>query len=463
VSVKVRASDDSLNIGAVASVAVTVGTQQCPCSAFAASTVPTNADSQDAGPNELGAKFRVPTASSVTGVKFYKSAANTGTHVGKLWTANGQLLASGTFTGETATGWQTLQFANPVPIAPNTTYVVSYYTPTGHYSYDSAYFATNGAGQSAVQLLKSGVDGANGVYRYGTNGGFPNLSWNDTNYWVDVIVTTAGATTTPPAVTASTPAGSATGVGLNTAVTATFSHDLDPTSLQFTLTGPGGATVPAAVSYNNATRVATLQPNNALAPSTTYQASVKASDGWGNAMASPTVWSFTTGASSAVNCPCSIWNASAVPANASASEANSLELGMRFTSAIDGKVTGVRFYKSADNTGPHTGSLWSNTGQQLATGTFTGETESGWQTLTFDTPVSITANTPYVVSYHTTVGHYAYNAGFFTDPLVSYPLTAVADTATGHNGLFLLSNNVGFPTSTYNSNNYWVDVIFTTP
>ncbi|WP_433613951.1 DUF4082 domain-containing protein [Dactylosporangium sp. CA-139114] len=462
-SIKVRASDDSLNIGAVATQSVTVGSQQCPCTAFTASTVPTNADSQDGSPNELGVKFRVPTASSVKGVKFYKAANNTGTHVGKLWNSSGQLLASGTFTGESASGWQTLQFANPVPIAANTTYIASYYTPTGHYSYDSAYFATKGAGPTAVQLLKSGVDGSNGVYKYGTGGGFPNLSWNDTNYWVDVIVDSAGASQNPPTVTAHTPATSGTDVGLNTAVTATFSQDIDPTSLQFTLSAPGGATVPAAVSYNNTTRVATLQPNSVLAPSTAYQASVKASDAWGTAMASPTVWSFTTGSSSAIACPCSIWSNSAVPANPSASEANSLELGMRFTSAVDGKVTGVRFYKSVDNTGTHTGTLWSNTGQQLATGTFTGETASGWQTLTFATPVSITANTPYVVSYHTTVGHYAYNAGFFTDPLVSYPLTAVADTATGHNGLFLLSNSVAFPTSTWNSNNYWVDVIFTTP
>ena len=75
---------------------------------------------------------------------------------------------------------------------------------------------------------------------------------------------------------------------------------------------------------------------------------------------------------------------------------------MRFQSDVDAIVTGVRFYKSAANTGTHTGSLWTSNGVLLATVTFTGETASGWQTATFSTPVQIKANTPYVVSYYAT-------------------------------------------------------------
>ena len=37
----------------------------------------------------------------------------------------------------------------------------------------------------------------------------------------------------------------------------------------------------------------------------------------------------------------------------------------------------MRFYKDADNTGAHTGSLWSSTGTLLASGTFSGETRVG--------------------------------------------------------------------------------------
>ena len=81
----------------------------------------------------------------------------------------------------------------------------------------------------------------------------------------------------------------------------------------------------------------------------------------------------------------------------------SIELGVKFTASTDGFITGIEFYKSTDNTGMHTGSLWSSTGQLLATGTFTSETASGWQTLVFDTPVAVSAGVTYVASYHTNV------------------------------------------------------------
>ena len=50
-------------------------------------------------PVELGVKFTSDVAGTITGIRFYKSAANTGTHIGSLWTADGTRLASATFTG----------------------------------------------------------------------------------------------------------------------------------------------------------------------------------------------------------------------------------------------------------------------------------------------------------------------------------------------------------------------------
>jgi aromatic ring-opening dioxygenase catalytic subunit (LigB family) len=66
------------------------------------------------------------------------------------------------------------------------------------------------------------------------------------------------------------------------------------------------------------------------------------------------------------------------------------ELGLKFRSSVDGYVTGVRFYKGATNTGTHIGNLWSNGGTQLATATFTGESASGWQEVSFGSPVAMT-------------------------------------------------------------------------
>ena len=56
--------------------------------------------------SRLGVKFRSDSTGTVIGLRFYKGTANTGTHVGQLWAADGTLLATATFTGETDSGWQ---------------------------------------------------------------------------------------------------------------------------------------------------------------------------------------------------------------------------------------------------------------------------------------------------------------------------------------------------------------------
>src|SRR5450755_2586625 len=74
---------------------------QCsPCSIWTPSSTPTLADSGDRSSVELGVKFRADSDGYVTGVRFYKSTANGGTHIGNLWSSAGLLLASAQFTGE---------------------------------------------------------------------------------------------------------------------------------------------------------------------------------------------------------------------------------------------------------------------------------------------------------------------------------------------------------------------------
>ncbi|MBX5015725.1 DUF4082 domain-containing protein [Rhizobium lentis] len=150
---------------------------------------------------------------------------------------------------------------------------------------------------------------------------------------------------------------------------------------------------------------------------------------------------------------------SATPAIINTNDASSVELGVKFTTSVAGTVTGIRFYKGDLNTGTHTGSLWSSTGTRLATLTFANETASGWQTAFFTSPVSVTAGQTYTASYHTNTGHYSSTAGYFTSNVTSGPLTAPASG----NGVYRYGNNSQFPTSTFQSTNYWVDVMFTTP
>ncbi|MGH8589097.1 MAG: choice-of-anchor P family protein [Gammaproteobacteria bacterium] len=149
-----------------------------------------------------------------------------------------------------------------------------------------------------------------------------------------------------------------------------------------------------------------------------------------------------------------------IPAVIDHNDAQAVELGVRFRSDVPGTITGVRFYKSQQNTGPHVGHLWTTTGQQLAEVTFTDETASGWQEASFTPPVSIDANTTYVASYHTTKGHYSANNFQFKDSGVDCaPLHAVKDGVDGANGVFQYGAP-GFPTETFQSTNYWVDVVF---
>ena len=87
-----------------------------------------------------GFKFKADKFGTITGLRFYKAATNTGTHTGTLWSATGQQLAQATFSGESASGWQTVTFSSPVEVQPDTTYVASYHAPNGHFSASLDYF-----------------------------------------------------------------------------------------------------------------------------------------------------------------------------------------------------------------------------------------------------------------------------------------------------------------------------------
>src|SRR5438270_559678 len=130
---------------------------------------------------EMGVKFRSDLAGVITAIRFYIGSLNTGTHVAHLCDSSGGLLATATFVSETATGWQQVNFSTPVQIAPNTTYVASYFAPHGGYSYSSAYFATSGVVNEPLDALSDPAAGGNGVYVYSSNGGFPSKSFNATN------------------------------------------------------------------------------------------------------------------------------------------------------------------------------------------------------------------------------------------------------------------------------------------
>ena len=159
--------------------------------------VPAAIDNGASGPVELGVSFKSDTSGSITGIRFYKSAANTGTHVGHLWSHSGALLASVTFTGESASGWQQANFSSPVTIAANTVYVASYGTTVGHFSANWNYFASAGFNNPPLHALQT-PDGV-----YGGLSSYPTNVHQSANYWVDVVfknkTAVAPSITTQPA------------------------------------------------------------------------------------------------------------------------------------------------------------------------------------------------------------------------------------------------------------------------
>ncbi len=147
-----------------------------------------------------------------------------------------------------------------------------------------------------------------------------------------------------------------------------------------------------------------------------------------------------------------------------------IEVGMRWHASVSGYIKGVRFYKTTGNSGTHIGELYTTTGGRLASATFTGESATGWQTVSFPGSIAVAAGTNYVIAYFSSAGYYVEDNNYFTKALVSGNLTAIADGTAGKsgtdpgtgNGMSLYTANPAFPNQLYKSANYYVDVIFST-
>lgn len=421
----------------------TVAADVCPCSLFG-SAVPATPSAADTAPVELGTRFVPAADGQVTAIRFYKGPQNTGTHVGTLWTSTGTELARVTFSDETASGWQTAVLDEPVAVSAGSAYVVSYLAPEGGYSASSEFF---GEDWTAGPLTAPGE--ANGVFRYG--GGFPTGTWRSTNYFVDVQFQVSADA---PSVTTRSPTPGATGVTSGEAVVAGFSAPLSPATVAASLT-VDGRPVEGTTTYDPVGLQVTFRPSDPLPAGSEVSVTVSGSSYAGVPITGGS-WSFTTATVSPDGCPCSLFPVGATPAVAAAADPATVELGMRFTPAADGVVTGIRFYKGPGNGGTHVGSLWTAGGSRLGQVTFTGETSTGWQTATLPTPVSVTAGTTYVVSYLAPEGRYSVTYDAFATPLTAGPLTAPG----GANGVYRYGG--GFPNGSYRSSNYWVDVVYRT-
>jgi hypothetical protein len=164
-------------------------TGSCPCSPLLGLTPakinnPTQDGRSGAGPwsYELGTKFAVDQAATLTAVRFWKDTRETGSHTVRVWTASGALMTTAAVTGETASGWQTVILPTAITLAPGTTYIVSVNA--------NAFFSVTRSGlatQLTGGIAHTVADGKNGVYGSAA-GVFPTTSFGSTNYFIDVVV-----------------------------------------------------------------------------------------------------------------------------------------------------------------------------------------------------------------------------------------------------------------------------------
>lgn len=296
--------------------------------------------------------------------------------------------------------------------------------------------------------------GASGVKDPAGNALASNYTWT---------FKTVGVDNTPPVVNIVSPASGATSVNIFTSITTIFSEAINSTTVNgtsFQVKDASNVIINGAVTVNG--NQLSFNPSTPFVAGKTYTLTIMGGasglkDLAGNPMANNFVSSFTTANGNATY---SLFQPNDLPQNLLVNDGQGIEVGMRFRSSQTGYITGVRYYKGPGATGVHIGSLWTNTGTLLAQASFVAETPSGWQQVSFSTPVAITADVTYVVSCFSPSGDYAASKPYFTENLVNPPITGLKDGLDGPNGLYMYSTTPAFPSGSFQSSNYWVDVVF---
>jgi hypothetical protein len=191
---------------------------------------------------------------------------------------------------------------------------------------------------------------------------------------------------------------------LSIPASALLANDTDPNGQPLSIQSVSNPTN-GTVSYNTSTQTVTFTPTGGYTGLASFTYTITDGSGTDSAKVSLTVNAQATTAS--------LFSPNNTPALITDNDPHPVELGVKFQSSMNGRITAIRFYKGPQNTGTHTANLWSATGGLLGSATFTNETASGWQQVSLPSPVTITSGTTYIASYHTNVGFYSDNENYF--------------------------------------------------
>jgi hypothetical protein len=171
---------------------------------FGTATPQTPVDS-DTNSVTLGVQFFSTQTGSIKGVRFYRGAKSAGGYqVGIFDAVSGARLAYKAVLTEpcaTMPCWEEIDFASPLSISANKTYVSTYWVKGGHYAGDNQGLANKVTSGPLTAPGSSSIAGGNGVYIYGTRLLRPNSTYQASNYYVDVAFTPSAPP--PPSLTIS--------------------------------------------------------------------------------------------------------------------------------------------------------------------------------------------------------------------------------------------------------------------
>lgn len=438
----------------------------CPTDPLSSLT-PYNTSVGDTDAINVGVKFEVRGAPYAQGVKFYKTSANTGTHIAHLYDVTTSTdLASEEFTSETGSGWQSVNFDSNVQMRDDHTYMVWVSMPNGNYAADSAYaggnnhfgeggFAPFGNSEDVVRIPQ----GNQGVYTYTSDHTAVPGNANIANYWVSPVV------------------GDSTNPGNNSGYSSSHSGGR---TVSWSTTGTDAN---SETSTGSITRTKMVRQQGELFETLGYVSGSNSSmtdvtatsgtsytyhltnvDACGNNSSGNTTVSNTGSVQSYTTL-----FGSTTPSATDTSQTTPVTVGMRFNTSTAGNVAGVRIYRASGvyptGTTPLTVGLWNTSGDLLASRSLLpGNQQSGWINVAFSSPISVSANTDYVVGYYSPNGREEYTNDVFDNAVTNATLTAPADDVGARNGVYNASSTMAYP-STASPNNTWygVDVNFYIP
>lgn len=179
------------------------------------------------------------------------------------------------------------------------------------------------------------------------------------------------ADTTSPTVLSTIPANGATGVAINSKLTATFSEAMNPATINSTtftvMQGATPLTGSVAYSANSATAIFTFTPAGNLAMNSVYTATVTtgAKDLAGNALAANVTWSFTTGATADITAPNVV---STNPLDQATNIPINRTVSATFDEAIDpATISTTNFTLTGPGSSPITGTVTYDSASRIAT------------------------------------------------------------------------------------------------